>query len=246
MRPPQNVLNPDAGPPPGDAGRREQADKIAALLGEFSPRPLGELTCLDIGCYAGQITARLAPLFAATCGLDYDGQALRHARPDPGRRLDYVRADAMRLPFRDGSFSLVLCTHVHEHVPDDRQLFAEIGRVLEPGGIVFFGGPNWLFPVEPHYFVPFLHWLPQRLADRRLQRLGGPPHYYERLRTIWSLRRLFRDYEIVDLTPLVAARRLQALDSWWGRLARRLPHAILARLTPVMPSFNLLLRKRVL
>ncbi len=243
MRPTQNELNPERGPPPTPDSRRAQAQKIISLLTRFAGRPLETLHCLDIGCYSGLITAELAPRFASTCGIDYDGLALEQAQPDPTRNLTFVQGDAMRLPFADHAFQLVLCTHTHEHVPDDRELFAEIWRVLEPGGLVFLSAPNWLFPIEPHYFVAFLHWLPQRLADARLRSLGGPPHYYERLRTIWSLRRQLRRYRIQDLTPEVARLQIAALGGVGGRLGRWVPAALLRLLTPVMPSFNLLLTK---
>ena len=243
-RPYQNQLNPEHGPPPSPESRRAQAEKIRNLLVRYSRRPLTTLNCLDIGCFSGLMTAELAPLFRATCGVDYDWHGLRDARPNPGHGLDFVRADAMRLPFRDAAFQLVLCTHTHEHVPDDRLLFREMHRVLEPGGLAFLSAPNWLFPIEPHYFVPFLHWLPARMADHRLQRLGGPPHYYERMRTWWGLRRELRGFDILDLTPEVARGELMARRGIAARVGGSLPQPILRLLTPLMPSFNLLLTRR--
>lgn len=59
--------------------------------------------------------------------------------------LDYTSADLMaphamervditRIPWREGTFDAVLCSHVLEHVPDDRTAMAEVLRVLKPGG----------------------------------------------------------------------------------------------------------------
>ena len=42
--------------------------------------------------------------------------------------------DITRLPFGDGAFDVVLCSHVLEHVPDDAQAMRELRRVLRPGG----------------------------------------------------------------------------------------------------------------
>jgi SAM-dependent methyltransferase len=48
--------------------------------------------------------------------------------------LATLRADVTRLPFEEGSFDLILCSHVLEHVPDDRAAIAELFRVLRPDG----------------------------------------------------------------------------------------------------------------
>lgn len=52
---------------------------------------------------------------------------------------DYPRGtmdlDITALPFGDDSFDLILCSHVLEHVPDDRTAMRELFRVLAPGGM---------------------------------------------------------------------------------------------------------------
>jgi SAM-dependent methyltransferase len=52
-----------------------------------------------------------------------------------------VQADVTALPFGDGSFELVLCSHVLEHVPDDAAAIAEIHRVLAPSGTALIQTP---------------------------------------------------------------------------------------------------------
>jgi len=49
--------------------------------------------------------------------------------------------DVQRLTHPDGSFDLVTSTEVFEHVPDDRRAFAEVHRVLRPGGRLVFTVP---------------------------------------------------------------------------------------------------------
>lgn len=44
------------------------------------------------------------------------------------------REDITRMRFPDGSFDLVYCSNVLEHIEDDRQAMAELFRVLAPGG----------------------------------------------------------------------------------------------------------------
>ncbi len=46
------------------------------------------------------------------------------------------RVDIARLPYTDKSFDIVLCSHVLEHVPDDRAAIHELVRIVRPGGTV--------------------------------------------------------------------------------------------------------------
>lgn len=48
---------------------------------------------------------------------------------------EYVRhMNVLDIPFADGSFDVVICNHLLEHIPDDRAAMREIHRVLKPGG----------------------------------------------------------------------------------------------------------------
>ena len=46
-----------------------------------------------------------------------------------------LRLDITRMDLPDASFDLILCSHVLEHVPDDRAAMSELRRVLAPGGL---------------------------------------------------------------------------------------------------------------
>lgn len=81
-------------------------------------------------------------------------------------RADFsiLAGDGCALPFGDGAFDIVFSNSLIEHLPPARQtmLAAEIRRV---GRSYFVETPNFWFPVEPHFWAPFFHWLP--LAVRR-------------------------------------------------------------------------------
>jgi SAM-dependent methyltransferase len=47
-----------------------------------------------------------------------------------------LRLDITDMDLPDDSFDLVLCSHVLEHVPDDRAALRELARIVAPGGLV--------------------------------------------------------------------------------------------------------------
>jgi len=49
-----------------------------------------------------------------------------------------------RLRYADGTFDIVLCMEVIEHVPDQKHLISEIARILKPGGRAIVTTPNTL------------------------------------------------------------------------------------------------------
>ena len=109
--------------------QRRLIDRFLSVVGELvaEARPT---RVLDVGCGEG-FTAdflrnRLPGL--RVDGIDLDAGALRMARAvDPG--FPAVRGSAAALPFASGSYDLVLCNEVLEHVADPRAVLAELRRV---------------------------------------------------------------------------------------------------------------------
>jgi SAM-dependent methyltransferase len=126
-------------------------------------------------------------------------------------------ADGTKLPFADREFDIVFSSSVIEHVPAHlhASFAAEIRRV---GRRYFVQTPNRYFPIDPHYLLPFFHFLPQRW-QRALNRrftLGWQPRGEWEEITLLSGRdvaRLFPDAElhrerVLGLTKsLMAVRR---------------------------------------
>lgn len=65
-------------------------------------------------------------------GLDYTGTDLDASRYRHIRNM--TSADLTATPFATGSFDVIVCSHVLEHVPDDAAAFRELFRILKPGG----------------------------------------------------------------------------------------------------------------
>lgn len=223
--------------------RRRKGLKIKWAIETYSKTELSKAICLDVGCSSGMMTRVFAQLFEQTFALDYDGIALQSIEPNNFSRVQYVQGDAMCLPFPDNSVNVVVCAQVYEHVPNDAYLFREIYRVLSPGGMVFFSGPNWLYPIELHYHLPFLHWLPKTLADHVLQFIGAGDHFYEQLRDYWELRKLTRSFEIEDISQAIVQHHILENKPILQRIVASIPKSIWRIFHPLIPNFNWILRK---
>ncbi len=228
------------------ASRSAKAAKIRAVL-DVSRVPLEGCRVLDIGCGSGLIAGDLAADCAAMIGLEISRDSLRWARTRSATGdVLWVQGAGEYLPLADACVDLVICAQVYEHVSDARRMAQEIWRVLVPGGVCFFSGPNRLEVVEPHYGLPFLGWLPPRWADAWVRRSGLGERYDARPVTWWTLRRLWHRFGIEDVTVQMLKR---PDDFHLGdairrrRLLRYLPDWVLRALAPAYPNYNWILRK---
>lgn len=223
-----------------ETDRRQKGQKILAVLRHFLGAPdLSGLTALDLGCSAGFISDELSAAGARTVGIDIDAPGLRRAKTERGERvMAFVCADGSRLPLSDASVDILTFNHIYEHVVDPRAVVAEIHRVLHPLGVAYLGLANRLGVVEPHYKLPFLSWLPPRLADRYVHASGRADHYYERLETRRRLRQLFAAFTVWDYTfPVLAEPVRFAAEDTVGGAAARLPRAVVQAALPILPAY---------
>jgi glycosyltransferase involved in cell wall biosynthesis len=93
-------------------------------------------TILDIGCGSSRIIQQLP----GAIGLDIMLKKLRYLR---GRGIRLAKADIGSLPFKNDSFSLVICSQVIEHVPPAPEIYSEINRVLRGDAILIIGTPDY-------------------------------------------------------------------------------------------------------
>jgi SAM-dependent methyltransferase len=228
------------------APRERKADKILTILRDYLGSDLSEKTCLDVGCSTGLISARLAMHFARVIGVELNAGVLKQATANQRPNAFFVLADGEGMPIRDSSVDVVICAQVYEHTANLPRLVSEIWRVLRPGGVCFFSGPNKYLLMEEHYWLPFLSWLPQPLADLYM-RLGNRGRTYDIApKSYWQLRRLWRPFVICDYASrLIRRPEAFGLAAEMRRysLIGRLPESFLEWLGPFSPNFNWILVK---
>src|SRR4051794_32683343 len=126
----------------GEEARRQVLGKLHKALGA-DPTPVGRT--LEIGAGTGYFTLNLlrAGLIGEAVASDISQgmlDELAQSAERLGLEVDTVRAEAESLPFEDESFDLVFGHAVLHHLPDLDASFAELYRVLRPGGMIAFCG----------------------------------------------------------------------------------------------------------
>ena len=143
---------------------------------------------LDAGCGTGKF---FGMDFARKIGCQLVGVDLRQ---DLGANseIDFgVRAELNRLPFSDGSFDVVNCRLVIEHVDFPDTVLKEFYRVLKPGGRLLIFTPNLLHyfgaaaSLTPHWFHVWFNSRMRGFSDEDI----FPTRY--RANTRRRLRKLF-------------------------------------------------------
>jgi ubiquinone/menaquinone biosynthesis C-methylase UbiE len=94
---------------------------------------------LDAGCGTGEITSRLASLFADAhvTGVDIIDAHLELARSRYvkfGPRVAFEHRSIFELGFADDEFDLTVCRHVLQSIPHPERAIAELARVTRAGG----------------------------------------------------------------------------------------------------------------
>jgi SAM-dependent methyltransferase len=222
-----------------EAGRRTKAAKMLAVLEHF--RGTSDLTgtrVVDIGCSTGFIADEFRQAGAATVGIDIDVPGLAAANERFRGRIGFLCADGEQLPLPDGSVDIVVFNHIYEHVVDADAVVAEIHRILRPEGLVYLGLGNRWGVIEPHYGLPFLSWLPPKVADHYIRRFGKADAYHERFRGVRNLRRMTAAFDVWDYTEAVLAdpEHFSARDIVPGPLAQ-LPAGVWRLARPLIPTF---------
>jgi len=112
----------------------------ACVVGTIRRMTRSQPTVLDIGCGTADLSlefARSGPVV----GCDFSHPMLRIgkdkiASADTSHPVALLEADALNLPFRDGSFDAVASAFVLRNLASPQKGLEEMKRVLRPGGVV--------------------------------------------------------------------------------------------------------------
>ena len=163
---------------------------------------------LEVAAGTGVLTRRLVAELPAEAGIvasDLNTTMLDMAATlGTPRPVQWRLADAMALPFADASFDLVACQFGAMFFPDRPQAYAEIRRVLKPGGIFLFN--VWDHIDSNELAETVTHALAQAFPDDPPRFMARTPHGYhdiEQLRADLAQAGFAHEADIVTL-PLRA------------------------------------------
>jgi SAM-dependent methyltransferase len=144
---------------PTELGRVPES-AVESFAGVANPFSLGRLSpgerVLDLGSGAGTdslVAAQMVAPHGRVTGIDMTPEMVAKAR-DAAAELgvgdvEFHEGEAERLPFADASFDVVISNGVIDLIPDKDVVFAELFRVLAPGGRIQIADVTIQNPVGP-------------------------------------------------------------------------------------------------
>lgn len=229
----------------GDQDRPEKAAAILTTLRLVTGLDFSNSHWVDIGCGCGEIAANIAPEVGRITAID----------PSPWQRWSKLKHDHLNLEFIQGDYTndypepnsidVVICNQVYEHVPDPEALIEFIHHILRPSGYAYFAGPNLFFPIEPHVYWPFIHWLPRNFAIKLMKMCGAKYIIDANLVSIWTLRRWLHKFKVINAVPTILQHpNNYDRASFFWHVFRAIPHYALDHLTAISPGFVFILQKQ--
>lgn len=105
---------------------------------------LNNAKVLDVGCALGGSSRLLADVYnCEVTGIDLCNEYIRTAKKLSELvglvdKTKFIHADALYLPFEDGSFDIVWTQHVQMNIQDKTKFYSEINRVLTDDGVLIY------------------------------------------------------------------------------------------------------------
>ncbi|MBI3447959.1 MAG: class I SAM-dependent methyltransferase [Acidobacteria bacterium] len=132
---------------------------------------------LEIGSGSGWFTTLASREGYRAVGVEISWELVEFARrraAEAGIAATFHESRAESLPLPDAAFDVAYANSVMEHVKGWREALREAHRVLRPGGLLFVGTTNRLYPISTEIDFPFYQWLPLAAQIRIALRKKGP------------------------------------------------------------------------
>ena len=148
---------------PTSLGSRLRARRIAPFVNMVKDvyHAKGKVTILDVGgtrAYWKILPAQFFEDYKVTITMvNLPGST----RISDEKHFHFIEGDGCDLRFPDNSFDITHSNSVIEHVGDWKRMVAFAHEIRRVAPKYFVQTPNFWFPLEPHCWFPFFHWLPK-------------------------------------------------------------------------------------
>ncbi|UCD92162.1 MAG: methyltransferase domain-containing protein [Methanobacteriota archaeon] len=179
--------------------REEHIDDILSLLYPQLGKPLLECTVLDLGCGLGALSLPASRRVKSVKGIDLDQSYIARCRERVEREgITNATFEVKSLFDLDGheQYDIVLCSDVLEHVEDQDGLMEKIIISLGDGGVFYLTTNNKYWPMEGHFGMLFLSYLPRNKAEEEVKRAGKGKIYNVYPLSYNMIKRLLSKYPI--------------------------------------------------
>jgi SAM-dependent methyltransferase len=169
---------------------------------------------LDVGCGEGGISIAFSKegkndVYSIDINPTRVKKSKARAREEKAM-INLLIADGLSLPFKLGTFDIIICNDVIEHVPKPQQLAKEVHRSLRNGGFLYLSAPNGISPYsiihDLHYGLFGLSLMPYGIGKYYLTKIRkineeydvyGPFNYWLLkgiLRNMFNIVECYHDY----------------------------------------------------
>jgi 2-polyprenyl-3-methyl-5-hydroxy-6-metoxy-1,4-benzoquinol methylase len=168
-------------------------------------KQINEVKVLDWGCGRGQYVGFLLSKGFDAYGVEIDFNVLRQAKDlfelknwNFEKRMKVVKANNST-EFPENFFDFIISDQVFEHVSNIDGIAAELYRITKSEGVQIHRWPSKFRIVEPHLFMPFVHWLPKGILRRGLicffVLVGVEPKWQELANlSLWKKTSVYTEY----------------------------------------------------
>lgn len=171
--------------------------EILSIAEKETGKDRKELVVLDVGSGFGLYSQELGKYVKKVIGVEPYKEAYEKAL-ELNKKNNVVFFNSLIEDFETREkFDLVVSLTTLEHMLNQTASFKKVFSLLRRGGILYLTAPNKWWPIEPHYALPFLSWLPIPLANIYMKLVGAGKSYRDSSYSLsyFGMKNLFNKYD---------------------------------------------------
>jgi len=177
-----------------ESGVRE----IVKTVEKYLDKKPGEINVLDVGSGRGDFSIQMAKVFKKVVAVEPFKDAYLYAKKNSPKQLKNITFKNSSIEKFDSTekYDLIVALTIFEHLKSQKKAFNKMFSLLKDGGIIYITAPNKYWPIEQHYGLPFLAWLPLSIANPYLKLFKGVNSYEDSSysRGYYATKKFFKAY----------------------------------------------------